>query len=97
MYKGMERTNKYEKGQIYKVVSPDFRKCYIGSTTEGITKRLIRHKAVYNSKKRYGQKLDNTCFQLFDEYGVENCKIYWIEDWQCQSKKELEAREGHWI
>ena len=89
--------NKYENGQIYKVVSPDFSKCYIGSTTEGIKKRLIRHKAAYNSIKRYNKKLDNTCFQLFDEYGVENCKIYWIEDWHCQSKKELEAREGYWI
>ena len=90
--------NKYEKGQIYKVVSPDFRKCYIGSTTEGIKKRLIRHqKASYNYKLKNGKKKDCSCFRLFDEYGFDNCKIYWIEDYPCNSKKELEAREGYYI
>ena len=34
------------------------------------------------------------CFELFDEYGVENCKIVWIKDSPCSSKKELEAEEG---
>ena len=40
--------NKYEKGQTYKIVSPDFGKCYIGSTTEGLSKRLARHKSSYH-------------------------------------------------
>ena len=31
---------------------------------------------------------------LFDEFGVENCKIEWVEDCSCNSKKDLEAREG---
>ena len=89
--------NKYEKGQIYKVVSPDFSKCYIGSTTEGIKKRLIRHKASYNYRLKNGKKKGCSCFGIFDEYGVDNCKIYWIEDYPCNSKKELEAREGYYI
>ena len=89
--------NKYEKGQIYKVVSPDFSKCYIGSTTEGIKKRLIRHKASYNYQLKSGKKKDCSCFRIFDEYGADNCKIYWIEDYPCNSKKELEAREGYYI
>ena len=89
--------NKYEKGQIYKVVSPDFSKCYIGSTTEGIKKRLIRHKASYNYQLKSGKKKNCSCFRIFDEYGADNCKIYWIEDYPCNSKKELEAREGYYI
>ena len=35
-------------------------------------------------------------FALFKEFGVENCKIIWIEDYPCNSKKELEAREGEY-
>ena len=33
-------------------------------------------------------------FMLFDEFGIDNCKVEWIEDYPCNSKKELEAREG---
>ena len=35
-------------------------------------------------------------FDIFDEYGVENCKIELIEKYPCISKEELQAREGHW-
>ena len=33
---------------------------------------------------------------ICDEYGVENCNILWVEDYPCNSKKELEAREGYY-
>ena len=33
-------------------------------------------------------------FNLFDEFGVENCKIEWVEDYPCSSKKELHKKEG---
>ena len=33
-------------------------------------------------------------FNLFDEFGVENCKIEWVEDYPCSSKRELHKREG---
>ena len=31
---------------------------------------------------------------MFDDFGVENCKIVWIKDYPCNSSKELEAEEG---
>jgi len=34
-------------------------------------------------------------YDLFDEFGIENCKIVWEEDFPCGSKNELEKREGH--
>ena len=89
--------NKYEKGQIYKIVSPDFSKCYIGSTTEGLSRRLARHKASYHHIRNNNKRKNCSSFMLFDEYGIDNCKIYWVEDYPCSSKKELEAREGHHI
>ena len=48
--------------------------------------------------KRYNEghyKSYLTVFNLFDEFGVENCKIEWTEHYRCHSNKELEAREGH--
>lgn len=52
-----------------------------------------------NHYKKYKEGKHNYIhlFKLFEEFGVENCKIYWIEDYACNSKKELEAREGHHI
>ena len=37
------------------------------------------------------------CYELFEKYGVENCKIYLVELYPCKSKEELESREGYYI
>jgi hypothetical protein len=34
-------------------------------------------------------------YDLFDEFGIENCKIELIELYPCNSKMELRRREGH--
>ena len=71
--------NRYEKGQIYKIVSPDFEKCYIGSTCEKLSMRMVRHRHQYNSHNK-GKHGRNTSFDIFDEYGIDNCKTIWIKD-----------------
>ena len=86
----------YSKGQIYKIVDNGFNKCYIGSTVETLAQRMTKHRNHYKMHKE-GKRTYIHLFKLFDEFGVENCKIYWIEDYACNSKKELEAREGHHI
>ena len=83
----------YSKGQIYKIWDNAFTKCYIGSSVQPLCKRFQKHKSDY---KKY---LNGAChyvsvFELFSEFGVENCKIIWEEDYPCYSKKELEKREG---
>ena len=85
--------SKYQKGKIYKIVDIGYNKCYIGSTIEPLSNRMAKHRSHY---KRYkaGSGTNLKCFDLFDEFGVENCKIEWIEDYPCNSRKELEAREG---
>ena len=35
-----------------------------------------------------------TSFYLFNKYGIEHCRIFWIKHYPCGSKKELEAEEG---
>jgi ribosome-interacting GTPase 1 len=42
-------------------------------------------------------KNKTTSYDLFDEYGLENCKIVLIESFPCSSKDELIAKEAHYI
>ena len=90
VYIGM---NRYEKGQIYKIVDIGQTKMYIGSTTEPLSKRMERHRSDY---KQYlmNEKHYMSSFSLFDEFGIDNCKILWMQNYPCSSKKELERREG---
>lgn len=87
--------SKYQKGQIYKIVDSGFNKCYIGSTCERLSQRMVRHRINYRRYLKGSQK-NSRVVDIFDEYGVENCKILWVEDYPCNSKKELEAREGYY-
>ena len=90
VYSGM---NRYEKGKIYKVVDIGYNKMYIGSTIESLSKRMERHRSKYKDYLR-GDGDNTRVYWLFDEFGVENCKIELIENYPCNSKEELEAQEG---
>ena len=70
--------NKYHNGKIYKIVDVGYNKCYVGSTTEKLSMRMVRHRSDY---KRYKNGKINkiTSFDLFDTYGIENCKIELVE------------------
>ena len=86
--------NKYQKGKIYKIVDKDETKCYIGSTCSRLlSKRMGQHREKYK-KYKAGNFPYYCVFELFDEFGVENCKIKEIEHYPCNDRKELEAREG---
>ena len=88
--------NRYNNGKIYKIVDVGFNKCYIGSTCEKLCKRMERHRNSYRTYLRTG-KMDTRCHLLFDEFGVENCRIILIKDFACQSKEELFRKEGEYI
>ena len=88
--------NRYEKGKIYKIVDAGYNKCYIGSTCEMLSKRMERHRKDYRRFKRQ-QRNHVSVFDLFDEYGIENCKIELIEDCVCNNIYELRRQEGHHI
>ena len=88
--------NRYQNGQIYKITDVGFNKCYVGSTCENLSKRMERHRVCYKSFLK-GTSGRMRSFDLFEEFGVENCKIWWIEDYPCENRKQLEAREGFYI
>lgn len=86
----------YQNGKIYQITDIAYTKCYIGSTTQPLCKRLYHHKKSYEFWKN-GSKSKTTSFQLFEEFGVENCIIELIENYPCENKNELTKREGHYI
>lgn len=84
----------YQNGKIYKIWDNSYTKCYIGSTVEELSSRMSHHRKDYR-KWLLEQKTYVSSFALFDEFGVENCKIELLENYPCSSKAELHAREGH--
>ena len=91
--------SKYQNGKIYKITDLGYNKCYIGSTCESLCKRMGRHRREYkqycnaNSKRKSFPR----SMSLFDEYGVENCKIELIEDYPTDKREDLLKREGFYI
>lgn len=69
---------------VYKILSPDKQKCYVGSTKD-YKQRVCRHKTI-----------SNNCMSklLFEEFGFDNCEFVVVE--QCL-EEELETKEQWWM
>ena len=89
----------YSNGKIYfvePICEHEDNEFYYGSTIQKLCKRMDKHRSSYKSWKD-GNYHKIMCFELFEKYGLENCKIYLVELYPCKSKEELEAREGYYI
>tara|TARA_R110000868_G_C10847769_1_gene760565 strand:- start:715 stop:1326 length:612 start_codon:yes stop_codon:yes gene_type:complete len=71
----------YSQGKIYKIITPHCDKYYIGSTITSLSERFSKHK----------YEEPTTAKQLIQ---LGDCSIELIENFPCQSKKELTQREG---
>lgn len=87
---------KYQHGKIYRITDIAYTKFYYGSTCESLTQRLARHRNKYTTYSK-GGCTKTSSFDLFNEFGVENCKIELVELYPCNSKEELRSREGYYI
>ncbi len=78
----------YQNGKIYKLWSPQGEEdeIYIGSTTDKLYKRKASH-------KQKGNKCQSKI--LFEKY--DDVRIEVIEEYPCNSKAELEKKEGEYI
>ena len=90
----MENINKYEKGKIYKIVSNETEKIYIGSTIEKYLsnrkgKHIDKYKSYLNKKYNYVSSFELVIYP--------DCKIYLIESYPCNNINELLSRERYWI
>jgi len=86
----------YKNGKIYKIVDIGYTKMYIGSTTQPLYKRFSTHKGDFIRWKN-NKRSKNTVYDIFEEFGVDNCKIELIEECPCENKNQLERKEGEHI
>lgn len=84
-------TMNYKNGKIYKLVNMIDDEIYIGSTCSSLHKRLYKHKA--NAPSQPQVKV----FGHMNDVGFENVKIILVENYPCDNKMELLARERHWF
>lgn len=85
----------YKDGKIYRLVSKTTGSQYVGSTTQPLSKRLHGHKRDYDRwKGGYTGKGYVSSFRLFEEGEVE---VFLLEDYSCDRKEQLHARERHWV
>ena len=83
----------YSNGKIYRVepiCEHLENEVYYGSTSQArLCVRWAGHKRDY----KYKHKTTLACI-LFDKFGVENCNITLVELFPCETKDELNSREG---
>src|SRR5438445_9219955 len=83
----------YQNGKIYKIVSEQTDKVYIGSTIDPLTTRLTCHKSGY--KRWKNEKRGFTASFDIVKYG--DAKIMLLESYPCRNKDELREQEQVWL
>ena len=78
----------YSNGKIYKIVCNITNDQYIGSTILSLRDRFYIHKSDAKNKN----KRKCSCVDIILR---GDCKILLIENYPCETKKQLERREGH--
>jgi hypothetical protein len=89
----MTTKQKYQNGKIYAIRSFQTNDVYYGSTTKSLSKRLIGHKAHY----KLWQNNNYNNVTSFEIIKYDDCFIELYELYPCNSKTELEKREGQII
>lgn len=81
----------YSKGKIYKLCNTVDNEIYIGSTTQKLNGRFWNHKSDAKNRPR-----NTRVYKHFNNIGCNNVYIELIENFPCESKRELEWRERYW-
>ena len=81
----------YQRGKIYKIISQETEKIYIGSTSlKYLSERFAHHRCTFNNQLIH--KISSAEILKFND-----AKIILIETFPCNSKDELHSREQFWI
>ena len=83
----------FQKGKIYIIRNRINDLVYIGSTCQSLAQRMVQHRRDMNVKRCQDWKL----YQLMKELHNENFYIELLENYPCNTKDELNKREGEFI
>ena len=92
----MEIVNKYANGKIYKIVDNGYNEAYYGSTCSKLSTRMASHRCSYR-RFLLGIYGKSSLYDIFQKYGISNCKIELVKLFPCASNIELTAEEGSYI
>ena len=68
---------------------------YIGSTCEpSLSRRMVKHRS---SHQKYGRGNVRYASSSHDLLQCDDCKIVLVENYPCNNKDELRARERYWF
>jgi hypothetical protein len=86
----------YKTGRVYKIITSESNEIYVGSTFNTTRDRFFGHKRQYNF---YKNSEGNKCslYDLFDNYGIGNCKMVLIKSYEVIDRRHLEVYETLWI
>jgi hypothetical protein len=85
----------YQQGKIYRIIDNTNGNIYVGSTCKKtLAQRLSQHNFEY---KKYCNSLCYYVVSSFDILKNGDYKISLIEDFPCDNKDQLRAREQYWI
>lgn len=85
----------YQNGKIYSIRSHQTDIIYVGSTTQPLSKRLSKHRQNFNRWKN--ENKNKKYYTSFEILKYDDAYIELIEAYPCNSKEELEKREGEII
>ena len=89
-------SDKYKNGKIYTIrCKNDNTFIYVGSTVQPLFKRWHQHKKILNNEKR--KEYNIFLYQKIRETNLENWYIELYEEFSCESKEQLNQREGEVI
>lgn len=84
--------NKYQFGAIYKITNKLNDEIYVGSTTNDLEVRFIKHKSDAKNRPELSK-----FYSYMNELGIDNFEIKLIEEYPCDTKEQLRRREGELI
>ena len=88
-----QNSKDYKNGKIYCTRNNINDDIYVGSTTQPLSKRMAKHRV--DAKREI--KMHSIFYSKVNELGIERFYIELLEDYPCESLKQLRKREGEFI
>ena len=82
----------HSNGKIYKIINTETDDVYIGSTTQALHDRMKNHRF----RCAHGCHVKSVLYTKMEELGRDKFSIHLLENYPCQSNRELLEREGFW-
>ena len=83
----------YSKAKVYCIRNYNDDDVYVGSTCQPLSKRMADHRMSINSKRDGNMLL----YSKMREHGANNFYIELLEEYPCNNKEQLRAKEGEYI